>query len=111
MSERIFMLNRGDTLKYTYVLPETYSYTEGDRLYFGVTLPKQPFEEALIRKSYSLTNEDKREGDNRYFKEIKLEAEETRLLPPATYYYSIKVRKANRDVETLVNKTKLIIIE
>ncbi len=110
MSERIFMLNRGDTLLYTYVLPETYDYTEGDRLYFGVTLPKQPFEDALLRKSYSISNDDKSE-DDRYFKEIKLEAEETRLLPPATYYYSIKVRKANRDVETLVNKTKLIIIE
>lgn len=108
MSERILMINRGDTLIHTYVLPADYNYTEGDRLYFGVMLPRQPFEEALIRKSFSI---DLDTAANKYKTTIKISAEETRLLPPATYYYSIKVRKANRDVQTLVNKTKLIIIE
>ena len=108
MSERIFMLNRGDTLRSTYKLPDDYEYTEGDRLYFGITLPKQPFEDALIRKTFSI---DPDNIDNSYKAVIEVSAEETRLLPPATYYYSIKVKKANRDVRTLVNKTKLIIIE
>ena len=108
MSERIFMLNRGDTLRYTYILPDGYDYTEGDRLYFGITLPKQPFEDALIRKTFSIEPDN---TDISYKAVIEVSADETRLLPPATYYYSIKVKKANRDVITLVNKTKLIIIE
>ena len=105
MSERIIMLNRGDTLLYTYRLSQ--EFKEGDTIYFGITAPHQPFEEALIRQKYT----EIVEIDGVQYVKIKVSSSQTQLLLPATYYYSIKLKKADGTVITLQNKTKLIIIE
>ena len=105
MSDRIIMLNRGDTLLYTYRLSE--HFDNGDAIYFGITLPQQPFEEALFRQKYTEVIEQ--EGIQ--YAKISVPSVKTQLLPPATYYYSIKLKKADGTVITLQNKTKLIIIE
>lgn len=42
---------------------------------------------------------------------IKLEPEDTELLPPGDYYYTVKVEHEDGSVETVLAKTKFMIID
>lgn len=111
MSENIILINRGDSLELTLTLgpllaSANYTLDVDDVIYFGVTAPKQKFEDALIRLRY--TAADWTEGK---YLTIKILPIDTLYLEPGVYYYSIKLKKNTGDVVTLLNKTKFIIQE
>lgn len=111
MSANIILLNRGDTLNLTLTLEPLlanaeYELDSDDVIYFGVTAPKQKFEDALIRLRY--TADDWTDGK---YLTIKILPIDTLYLDPGVYYYSIKLKKGSGDVVTLLNKTKLVIQE
>ena len=78
----------------------------GDSLYFGLMEPNQPFEFALIRKKF--TNDT---GKNMTEVSMDFTPEMTEFIMPGKYYYSVKIQRANGEVETLVKKTKFYIID
>ena len=78
----------------------------GDSLYFGLMEPNQPFEFALIRKKF--TNETNLDMES---VPMDFTPEMTEFLMPGTYYYSVKIERADGKVETLVKKTKFYIID
>ena len=113
MSANIIIINRGDSLDLTITLVPMlqnaeYILEDDDTIYFGVTAPSQKFEDALIR--FKFTEEDWHESEGKYLG-IKLLPIDTLYLEPGVYYYSIKLKKANGMVVTLLNKTKFIIQE
>ena len=107
MAKNIVLLNRGDSLELTLALSIdgiSYTMTEGDRLYFGVMRPDQLFEDAFIRKVYTA------DDYNEYgFLVIKLKPEDSLWLLPGVYYYSLKLKKADGSVTTILPKTKFVI--
>ena len=98
-------LNQGTDLK-----PLRYTLKDNEELYLSVMEPNQPFEHGLIRKIFTKDNLNKN-GDV----EIRLEHEETSHLIPGKYFYQIKAKliddKGREDVNTVVQKTELIIEE
>ena len=132
MSQNIIVMNRGNSnlikINVSSGLcdlgfnPTPYSLSlEGDtididntddifNIYFGVMLPHQKFEDAIIRKKYSLSDCDK--CYNLY---IQLNPEDTINLDPGTYYYAVKMRVKGLtendpdQVITLINKTKFFL--
>lgn len=85
-----------------------YVLKENDALYLGVTLPHQPFENALIKKKYTKENQNL---DGNIIATI--ESKDTIDLLPGVYYYSAKLRQnidtAHETVTTVIYKTKFII--
>lgn len=96
-------LNAGTKLE-----PKRYVLTPGDRVFFAVMLPGQPFEKALVRKEY--TSEDLTSlGDVL----IRLDAEDTENIRPGTYWYEVKLMATRNDkdyVDTVVPRRKFFII-
>lgn len=105
-NNNIISINRGDTLKYYFVIylndvstddipmwqvcptvlrddNHIYPLQPGDKLYFGVMEANQSFENALIRKEFTTSVNG--------VVTIYLEPEMTEHLVPGTYYYSIKI--------------------
>lgn len=85
-----------------------YILNENDVLYLGVTLPHQPFENALIKKRYTKRDQDK---DGNIIASI--DSKDTIDLIPGVYYYSVKLRQnANTEFEkitTVIYKTKFVL--
>lgn len=81
-----------------------------DQIYLGVMEPNQPFECAIIKKTY--TSENLNENGDVV---IRLDPDDTVCLIPGKYFYQIKSRLVNKDetydVHTIVGKTELWIIE
>ena len=113
---QIITLSRGDTFSAPLVIecgdalnPEHYTLGEGDTVYFGVMEAHQPFEFALIRKSY--TSDDLDESGNVV---IRMESEDTQFLLPGTYYYQAKIEHKEDGkpdvVATLMTKRKLFLL-
>ena len=120
----IIVITRGDSLEFK-LAPITlgeylkYELKGDDTLYFGLMDPGQPFEEALVRKVYTVddfaTIEDfVLELDpedtldllpGKYFYALKLHIDHTEAGTPETNYLPTEIDK----VITLVNKTKFII--
>lgn len=80
---------------------ERYSLQERDAVYIGIMEPNQRFEDAIMK--YKLTIEDVNlDGDP----EWKIRAKDTEFLEPGTYFYEIKLSRANDlMVDTIVSKT------
>ena len=107
MAKNMIILNRGDSLDLTLALTVdgvSYTMQEGDFLYFGVMRPDQKFEDAFIRQRY--TKDDYTAGG---YLVIKLKPEDSLYLLPGVYYYSLKLKKADGTVITLLPKTKFVI--
>ena len=118
----IITLARGDsftldvTLDLGYGLDSCiYKLKRGDKVYFGLMEPNQPFEHALIRRVFDANNQD-----NNGVVTMKFPSTDTEFLMPGDYYYMIKlVRCVYEDsgeepteyVDTIVNKTKFVIID
>lgn len=115
----IITVNRGDSFYFPLTLNcgtemEPISYIIDDRtyVYFGVMEPNQPFECALIRKTF--THEDCDEEGNVV---IRFRPQDTQCVLPGKYYYQIKVQKFLSDdpedytVDTVVDKTLFWIME
>lgn len=119
MASNIIKINRGDTFSFDLNIVDDNSPTgryilQGeDVLYFGIMDPHQPFEDALVKKSY--TKEDCDEDGNFI---ITIKAEDTLDLMPGVYYYAVKLHRLVDDEEdyideviTVINKTKFIICD
>lgn len=115
----IITINRGDSAEIPIFLNagnsmefEEYTLLPNDRLYFGVMEPNQPFECALIRKTYGFEDLDSR-GEL----VVRLRSSDTECLLPGKYYYQIKLESLRNqttneyDVETVVDKTLFYIQE
>lgn len=110
----IISINRGDNFTInvfvnigTVLEPMQYKLQGEDKLYFALCEPNQPFECALIRKVFTEENLD---ADNNI--DMNFIPEDTEHLLPGTYYYTIKLYRAAEDlVDTIINKTKFIIMD
>lgn len=115
----IITVNRGDSFSLPLVLnagtnlnPLAYTLSENTIIYFGVMEPNQPFENALIRKRYTLKDCD--EHGNVI---IKFKPQDTQCVLPGKYYYQVKVQRFNSDdpndyeVDTVIEKTLFWIME
>ena len=102
-SLRQIRLTRGDTL----VLPIQinqgdnmclilYELEPKDELYFALTEPNQPWEQAILKKKFDFN--DQKDG----VIPLKLNPSDTMCLLPGLYYYQIKVR-IYQDGEYIVN--------
>ena len=121
MSTRIIKLNRGDSYEFTLSIPEkstSYILTKQDIVYFAVMLPNQPFEKAYLVKGYTADDQSKATGEI----SIKITPNDTRLLLPGVYYYTVKLQRGGTlntiddldepdEVRTIVERTKFIINE
>ena len=113
-NNNIVTINRGDTFTLnlfindgTVLEPIQYFLQEGDKLYFGLMEANQPFEFALIRKVFTMEDA----GEDGYVV-MKFDGDMTEFLLPGTYYYMVKLYKAeDESVETVINKTKFVILD
>ncbi len=110
----IITLNRGDVFSLNVTVnagsvlePVIYPMEEGDKLYFALMEPRQPFEHALVRKVFTKEDQDEY-GDVL----MNFKAEDTEYLVPGKYYYTVKLfRAAGELVDTIISKTQFIIID
>ena len=116
----IITTNRGDSFKFpiqlnigTMVNPVYYDMMEGDYAYLGVIEANQPFENALIKKKFDISDYD---YDTQSLM-IRFISQDTRYLLPGTYYYEIKLFRDKKNVtdnydavDTVLGRTKFIVI-
>lgn len=117
-TNNIISINRGDTFYVPLFInagsdlkPIRYKITDKDKIYLGVMEPNQPFEDAIIKKAYTLDSVNKH-GDV----VICLDHEDTRCLMPGKYFYQIKGTIYNQKLEkyevvTIIQKTEFWIEE
>ena len=89
--------------KGTQLSPIRYNLFENPntQIYFGLTLPGQFFENAIVRKKY--TKDDANElGDVI----IKFTPEDTLYLDPGKYFYEIKAILEDGSVNTIIQRTE-----
>ena len=111
-------ITRGDYLEFPVKLvtgefprQSIWELEDNDVALFGLMLPHQPFEEALLKKTFTKDDEDK--DGNLY---IKILPEDTLFLKPGLYYYQVKTiyKTGNEEethVDTVVQKTRFIIVD
>lgn len=124
INNNIIMMNRGDTYEFDLTIADENSsdgryHVQGDdTIYFGIMDPHQPFEDALIKKKFTVADTD---GNGNLT--IVIEPEDTLELLPGTYYYSVKIHLQHENihpetnevlgyvdkVNTVINKTKLFL--
>ena len=104
----IVRLSRGDSFscpvfinKGTELVPIRYELQDGDKLYFALMEPNQPFEKAILKKV--LTKDDLNENGDAV---ISLVPSDTENLETGLYYYTLKLRQEidvnTYSVETVV---------
>ena len=123
-NNNIIVLNRGDSFSFDLTLNDEttngrYILQGDDVVYFGLMLPRQPFEVAILRKRY--TKDDCDEAGNLT---IELDAKDTIKLLPWVYYYSVKLKMDHAEIDpetgeptgkqverviTAINKTKFFL--
>lgn len=115
----IITVNRGDSFRLPMVLnygtnlePMNYQMSQNSVVYFAVMEPNQPFEDALIRKKYTMDDVD---VDGNIV--IKFRPQDTQCVLPGKYYYQVKLQRFNSndpedyEVDTVVDKTLFYILE
>jgi len=113
----VISMVRGDTFSFNITLSddefpdEIYILSEDDKLFFALMEPNKSFEESLLIKEY--TSEDVNTDGSIT---ISLEDEDTLLLPPGKYFYTIKLEtkedsENNSTVTTVIPKTSFFIID
>lgn len=121
MANNIIVINRGDSFDFDLTIADEssktgrYILTGDDVIYFGLMDPHQPFEQALVKKRYTVADADLAGNLS-----ISIEPQDTLDLLPGVYYYAVKLlKKSDYDeysgeylterVITVINKTKFII--
>lgn len=121
MSYNIITLNRGDSYPFTLSIDDPnsqdgiYRLKDDDTVYLGIMDPHQLFENALVRKRFTVDDMD--EAGNIL---VVIKPEDTIDLYPGIYYYAVKLHKSSPtnqetgdpeidEVLTIINKTKFII--
>lgn len=109
-------LTRGDSMAFplfinrgTVTSPVRYEIANHPEahVYFGVMEPNQPFEEALIRKTYNSDSYITQEGDL----VIILEPKDTLNVLPGKYFYSVKVDYGDGTIDTIIPSTEFYIMD
>ena len=107
------VINRGDTVNFllfinkgTEMQPLRYIPQEGDTIFVGITEPNQPFECAILKQKYTNANLNA-DGDV----VIKLTPKDTECLKPGKYFYEIKLKFANEEVNTIIPQRQFNIEE
>lgn len=121
MATNIISMNRGDTFEFALNIADknfvdtAYILQGNDAIYFGLMLPNQSFEEAIIRKKIAAGSSCVASTGEIT---ITLTPEDTLELLPGRYYYMIKLKLDHisngqriQGVETVINKTKFIIYD
>jgi hypothetical protein len=124
INNNMIIMNRGDTHEFDLIIEDAnssdgrYRIQGDDTIYFGIMDPHQPFEEALVKKKFTVDDADE-EGNLI----IVINPEDTLDLLPGTYYYSVKIHLQHEEinpetnevlvyvdkVHTVINKTKLFL--
>jgi hypothetical protein len=124
IKNNMIVLNRGDTYEFELTIDDDcsidgqYHLQGSDIVYFGIMDPHQPFEDALVKKSFTVSDVDE---VGRLA--IVIEPEDTLDLLPGTYYYAVKLHLQHDainpetgeildyidKVHTVINKTKLFL--
>ena len=84
--------------------PVPYKLTEDDTLYLGIMEPGQAFEDAIIKKTFTLNSEKDNEGNI----VLNLNSEDTEFVAPGTYYYSLRIKQAVNErlvITTIIKPT------
>lgn len=124
----IITINRGDSFDFDLTInlggaldTERYILTGSDAIYFGIMDPGQPFEWALVRKKYTVSDTDAMGNLT-----ISIKPEDTLDLMPGRYYYAVKLHMNHPEIDentgeetgkiidkvyTVINKTKFIICD
>ena len=125
---KIITVSRGDSFSLDVFVnlgygccPVQYIPKEGDKVYFGLMEPNQPFEFALIRKVFGENDVNPDNG----LVHMEFKPEDTEYLLPGLYYYSVKLAtpiyedsedsdeeiEPRYEVSTVIAKTKFYIID
>lgn len=89
---------------------------QNDKIFFALMEPNQTFENAIVKKVFGYKDVDKENG----VINIKLDSIDTEFLASGDYYYTIKILRKDSwkeedddqgTVETLVDRTKFIIVD
>lgn len=118
MASNIITMTRGDTYIFDVTLfdewnpNKRYEIQSGDVVYFGLMLPHQRFEDAILKKRFVYETSA---FPGRI--QIRIAPEDTVDLEPGVYYYAVKLKISSEneagdnqtDVVTVINKTKFII--
>jgi hypothetical protein len=124
INNNMIIMNRGDTHEFDLIIEDInlpdgrYRIQGDDTIYFGIMDPHQPFEDALVKKKFTVDDADE-EGNLI----IVINPEDTLDLLPGTYYYSVKIHLQHEEinpetnevlvyvdkVHTVINKTKLFL--
>ena len=106
----IITVSRGDSFTIntsinigTLLVPVYYTLEEGDKVYFALMEPNQPFEHALVRKVFTKEDQDKDLDVVMNFS-----SDDTEFLMPGVYYYMVKLQRGDL-VDTIITKTKFVI--
>ena len=114
----IVRVNRGDTFqcplfinKGTELYPIRFRLKDEDKCYLGIMEPNQRFEDAIVKKVY--TNSDENENGDIV---IKFNTEDTLYLLPGKYYYEIKLKYYDEklkdyQVNTIIGRQQFFIEE
>lgn len=115
----IITVNRGDSFSIPLVInfgtnlePLQYKLKGKTFVYFAVMEPNQPFESALIRKTFTADDTDDRGNVI-----IKFRPQDTQCVLPGKYYYQVKLQRFNSEdpedyeVDTVIDKTLFYILE
>lgn len=91
----IIHLTRGDSMRAplfinngTDTAPIRYNLTPDDIIYFAIMEPNQSFENAIVKKVFTIADEMTEHGDLW----IKLNPADTEYLLPGKYFYTIKLK-------------------
>lgn len=104
----LITVTRGDSFSFpifinkgTKVCPQRYVLQEGDKVYLGIMEPNQPFEDALIRKVFTIKNLNK-------FGDVVAEftPSDTSRIIPGKYYYEIKFTNADESVVNTITSRR-----
>jgi hypothetical protein len=126
VQNNIIVINRGDSHEFDLTIVDAtsadgrYKLIGDDTVYFGIMDPHQMFENALVRKKFTVEDTDAAGNLT-----IKIEPEDTLDLLPGTYYYAVKLHLNHENiqpetgeslgyidkVQTVINKTKFFICD
>jgi len=118
----IITLNRGDTFTLEYtpdlgrgVHHNYYDLKEGDHLYLAILEPGQKWENALLKRVYTI---DHLKDPHSNIILIHFYTEDTEYLVPGNYYYEIKLQRIAEhtddgfeSIDTVTPRTKFVILE
>lgn len=112
-SNGIIVMNAGDTLKlHLFINKGTnldkvrYKLKRKDIVYLSICEPNQDFNHGVIRKIFTKKNLDKH-GDVL----IELNPSDTENIEDGTYFYEIKIKLGNGNIDTIVPKRKFFITD